>query len=1034
MDRDRFAEIERVCQAALDRPPEERSAFLDAACKDDTGLRAEVESLLDEASGTGSPSGGVVAPPAAATLNAGQRLGPYEVVGRVGAGGMGEVYKARDTRLDRVVAIKILPTTLGADPDRRARFARERKIIAELNHPHICSVYDIGREGESDFLVMEYVEGSRIAAPCPPATALGYAIQIADALRASHDKGIVHRDLKPANVMVTADGRVKVLDFGLAKHVDGAVEVGPEAPTEAVPEGEPSITRNGAAMGTLSYMSPEQVEGTPLDARTDIFSFGALFHEILTGQKAFGGGSATATLASILHDTPVPVARLRPGIPPGLQAILDRCLQKDREARYGSAGELHEELVRCQAALLGRTSGWRSLLRPRVMVPVALILVATIAVGAWQAYRASRARWARSVALPEIARLAAAGPNARAFVLAREAIRYLSDDPALREWLSSLARPASLIHTAPAGALVEWKDYSASDDAPWETVGTTEFKRGIVPNAFVRWRISNDGYDPLEVAFSLFSGEKTLVLAPKGSTPPGMVFVAGHEYQRGVGPRVELADYFLDKYEVTNRKFKEFVDAGGYRTRDFWKHPIVKDGRDLGWERAMTEFRDSTGQNGPSTWAYGSYPDGQADYPVGGVSWYEAAAYAEFRGKSLPTIHHWQYAADVGIFSDIHLLSNFGPTPAPAGKFRGLAPSGACDLAGNVKEWCATSAAEGDSRYIVGGGFGEAAHMFEVQDAEPPMRRLPNYGFRCAKYPRPIPEEQIAPVGVQRRDYRTEKPVDDKTFEVWRGMYAYDRTSLHETLESVDDSREYWSKEKITFDAAYGRGNERVIAYLYLPRNSVPPYQVVVFFPPAVAVRLRSSANLPTQYFQGFLRAGRAVLYPVYEGQFERGTGQLANPGSDRRDRMVHIYRDLGRSLDYLETRSDVDATKVAFFGTSMGVSGGIIPLALEPRIRASLLVSGGLLSSRSAPETDTLNFAPRVKVPTLLIGGRYDFMFPVESSQNPLFELLGAPRDKKKHWILENAGHIPNADDMREVDRLMLEWLNTYLGPVRTR
>ncbi|MBE3131918.1 MAG: SUMF1/EgtB/PvdO family nonheme iron enzyme, partial [Acidobacteria bacterium] len=678
-------------------------------------------------------------------------------------------------------------------------------------------------------------------------------------------------------------------------------------------------------------------------------------------------------------------------------------------------------------------TGLRVLLRPRVMVPLALILVAAIAAGAWLAYRASRARWARNVALPEIARLAGVGPSARAFVLAREARRYVPDDRSLQDWWRAVTA-LPLIQTTPPGALVQWKDYSAPDDAPWETLGTTPLKVAV-PNAYVRWRISKEGYDPLEVAFSLWTGAKAFELKEKGSTPPGMIRVQRGRYQYGTAPPIDLDEYFLDKYEVTNRQFKEFVDAGGYRTREYWKQPFVKDGRELTWEQALEEFRDTTGRPGPSTWALGTYPDGQADFPVGGVNWFEAAAYAAFRGRSLPTVHHWRNAANVGLFSDICLLSNFGAGPAPVGKFRGMAPWGAYDMAGNVKEWCANATEAGDSRYILGGGFGEAGHMFEVPDAQPSFRRLATYGVRCARYPRPFSETLLAPVGVERRDYDKEKPVDDETFRTYRNLYSYDRTPLNAVVQSVDDSREYWRKEKITFDAGYG--NERVIAYLFLPRNAVPPYQVVVYFPSAYAVRLRSSENLPTEFFQFFLRTGRAVLHPVYKGQFERGTGLLVDQRAQPialRDRFIQVYRDLGRSIDYLETRPDIDAARLAFYGASMGVTAGTVLMAMEPRLKASILVSGGLLSSRVPPEVDALNFAPRAKMPTLLITGRYDFTFPVDSNQKPLFRLLGAPEQDKKHRIFESGGHFQNPDDGPELAKEMLDWLDRYLGPVRTK
>ncbi|HXV61573.1 MAG TPA: bifunctional serine/threonine-protein kinase/formylglycine-generating enzyme family protein, partial [Vicinamibacteria bacterium] len=518
------------------------------------------------------------------TLSPGTRLGPYEIEAAIGAGGMGEVYKAKDTRLDRSVAIKVLPGHLTADPERRARFAREAKTIAGLDHPNICALHDIGREGDVDFLVMEYIDGTRLASPCPVAKALEYAIQIVDALRASHQKGIIHRDLKPANVMVTPDGHVKVFDFGLAKHLVAPRDVDSEAATAAEQSDDLGLTRKGVVVGTVSYMSPEQVEGRPLDTRSDIFSFGVVLYELLTGQRAFSGDSALSTMSAILRETPVRVRKVRHEVPRRLEAIVNRCLEKNRDARYASAADLREDLEGSQAELLGRSTGFRrALFQPRVAVPVSLVLALAIAAAAWFGIRSHRARWARNVALPEIAQLVQAGPRVEGFRLAREAHRVLPEDRGLQQLWRDVAAPIT-IRTTPPGAVVEWRDYSATEDSPWESVGSSPIEGTEVPKAYLRWRISKEGFDAVEVAFSVWTTSVAqFQLAPLGSTPPGMVRVPGGPYEYGPAPAVELEDYWLDKHEVTNKEFKEFVDDGGYRKREYWKHPFVEGGRELSW-------------------------------------------------------------------------------------------------------------------------------------------------------------------------------------------------------------------------------------------------------------------------------------------------------------------------------------------------------------------------------------------------------------------------------------------------------------------
>jgi serine/threonine protein kinase len=310
---DRWRQVESLYHSALEREEPARDAFLREACREDEELRREVRSLLDQ-----TDSG---------VLNRPLRLGPYQIVGVIGAGGMGTVYQARDTRLNRLVAIKVSEARFSA------RFEREARAVAALNHPHICTLYDVG----PNYLVMEYVEGRPLHGPMPLAQALRLAIQMADALEAAHRKGIMHRDLKPGNVLVTGpEGHpgVKVLDFGLAQMEEPA-SIEEEQPRAARPR-----TEEGTIVGTTAYMSPEQAEGKPVDARSDIFSFGAVLYEMVTGRRAFRGDTKLSILSAILKEEPEPVSSIRKEIPPELERIITRCLRKDPERRFQHMDDL----------------------------------------------------------------------------------------------------------------------------------------------------------------------------------------------------------------------------------------------------------------------------------------------------------------------------------------------------------------------------------------------------------------------------------------------------------------------------------------------------------------------------------------------------------------------------------------------------------------------------------------------------------------------------------------------------------------------
>ncbi len=282
------------------------------------------------------------------TLSAGTKLGPYEILAPIGAGGMGEVYKARDARLERTVAIKVLPPHLSASEEMRQRFEREAKTISQITHPHICALYDVNREGETEYLVMEYLEGESLAdrlarGPLPTEQLLKYGIEIADALDKAHRQGIVHRDLKPGNVMLTKSG-VKLLDFGLAKFQAGALKSTSDSRLATEMQASRPLTERGTVLGTFQYMAPEQLEGKEADARSDLFAFGAVLYEMATGRKAFTGSSQASLIGSILRDDPTSITEIAPMTPPALNRVVKTCLAKDPEDRFQTAHDAKLQL------------------------------------------------------------------------------------------------------------------------------------------------------------------------------------------------------------------------------------------------------------------------------------------------------------------------------------------------------------------------------------------------------------------------------------------------------------------------------------------------------------------------------------------------------------------------------------------------------------------------------------------------------------------------------------------------------------------
>jgi serine/threonine protein kinase/tetratricopeptide (TPR) repeat protein len=358
MTPERWQEVRELLEGAMHLEPPQRLAYLERHCSDDPSLLRDVDSILAvehelRASFLESPAIAHLTPDqntaASISWTPGTKFGPYEIQSLLGAGGMGEVYRARDTRLDRTVALKVLPVLQSSDPARKQRFEREARAIAALQHPNICTLHDVGQEGGVDYLVMEYLEGETLAermtkGPLPLDQILRFGVEITDALEAAHRRGIVHRDLKPGNIFLTTHGECKVLDFGLAKLDESHGEQETLTTLPATEASKNTLTAPGLVIGTVAYMSPEQAGTKELDARTDLFSFGAVLYEMATGQVPFRGESNAAILDAILTRTPVTPLHLNPDLPPELERIIDQALKKDRTLRYQHALDIRSDL------------------------------------------------------------------------------------------------------------------------------------------------------------------------------------------------------------------------------------------------------------------------------------------------------------------------------------------------------------------------------------------------------------------------------------------------------------------------------------------------------------------------------------------------------------------------------------------------------------------------------------------------------------------------------------------------------------------
>jgi serine/threonine protein kinase/class 3 adenylate cyclase/predicted esterase len=980
---------------------------------------------------------------------------------QLGTGAVGEVWLATNvnTRVKHVFKFCF-------EPERIRSMKREVVLLRLLkeslgDREDIARVIDWELTAPPYYIETEYTEGGDLKEwvanqggidKVPLATRLELVAQTGVALSAAHSAGILHKDIKPTNILISKskDGepRASLTDFGIGLLLD------PEA------LGKKGITATGLTQtllgskspssGTPLYMAPELLEGKPATPQSDIYSLGVLLYQMVTGdlsrdlapgwEQEVGDELLREDIAACVSGVPEKRLADPAKLSERLRSIEERRRRRDDEVQAIKGKE--ESLRRRQ-----RIKKLSFYIGAGIAALVIIIVFSVILQK--RSLRESERSWAYQKAIPEIKKLLEAESYVAAYTLARKAEKFIPNDPTLKQYIEKSSGVID-IQTTPPGASVSYKPYADIDGA-YIALGVTPINGVRLPIGMHRWKIKKEGCQEREAVWDVlpwqdqdrkeareryryfgdpFSLQLTLYeenRVPKGTIPVDrgrFIMALG-----GIPPNgMELDHFFIDRTEVTNRAFKEFIDAGGYSKPEFWKPEFKKDGKVISWSEAMKAFVDRTGRPGPSTWELGGYPEGQDDYPVSGVSWFEAAAYAEFRGKSLPTIYHWARAAlsQIEVFRPISPfilpLSNLGgPGPAKVGTYAGIGSSGAKDMAGNVREWCWNAA--GDRRYSLGGMWSDPTYMFTESIALPPWDRSPGNGFRCAVYPEgtSVATNLFQEINLAFYDPYSIPPLSEEALRIYRSTYSYPATPLRPVLEAKDELGRDWRRETVTVDAAYGK--ERIIIHLYLPTSGTPPYKAVIFFPGSSALSLRVfSLNTYFAPWDGIVKSGRAFIAPVYSGMFERRGGTTDKKWGDRYNEWV---KDMGRTIDYLETRQDIDIQNLAYMGVSMGANLGPSISIYEKRIKVLILLAGGLRLPVAQPKPQGLTH-PHVKIPVLMLNGKFDYLYPVETTQKPFFDRLGTPPAHKRH-VLYDAGHnpFPRAESLRDI----LDWLDRYQG-----
>jgi eukaryotic-like serine/threonine-protein kinase len=696
-----------------------------------------------------------------------------------------------------------------------------------------------------------------------------------------------------------------------------------------------------------------------------------------------------------------------------------------------------------------------------------LTLIAAMVIGAalWRKDIARREMQAHVVA--QIVDLVQKDQYGRAFNLALPLLREdpgLEHDPVFAENWRQIVLPMRPL-LAEAGATIYFRAYG-DEKGDWLKAGVTPLTQTVAaPRGPLQIRATKPGFrtglfvvanpgpsvendPPNQTMIRQRWTAVRLPLAAEGALPDDRVLVprthvpvvlGGWTPDRTGGYALDIPAFAIARHETTNAEFKQFVDAGGYDNPAYWQGLRFEEGeRTLSWAEARERFVDTTDRPGPAGWQLSTYPSGQAEFPVGGISWYEAVAYARFRGEELPTIHHWLRAAfapyddHFSVAPAVALSSRFyadGPDSALSAV--GLGAWGTYHMSGNVREWVWNFA--GHNAIALGGAWSDYVAENHGTYTASPMSRLPTHGVRLMhRLPgSEMPREWLEPIHLTyERTTAPREPVSDEAFEIIRSQFTSARAKPeHVTVADVRQTP-LWIAERIRLEFT---AEETATLYVVRPKIQAERLQPIIYAPPQNCCTVkRDNDNILEQLriAEFVANSGRALVLPVWWGSYERWRPEPAeqNALSDQqREAALGWNRDLGIAIDYLESRADIDASRIGFLGFSRGAAYNVGMLAAEPRIKAAVLMSGGIaVMTDIHPMLDLVNYAPRIKIPVLMLNGRFDHILPYERSQRRLFALLGTPVDQKSHIVYEG-GHF--AYPPNSVARDASNWLDRYLG-----
>ena len=623
---------------------------------------------------------------------------------------------------------------------------------------------------------------------------------------------------------------------------------------------------------------------------------------------------------------------------------------------------------------------------------------------------------------------------------------YLSEDDNVSAWLtsskinsfapffSSISNDSddisalAEIKTQQDGVSISWRAYASNDE--WRLIGRSPIQPLRLPRGILQFKLEKEGYEtsyfsssnpslklynsPVEFGWSL----EPINIQPQGSIPPGMTYIQGGNFipaltGAGVDP-VYLHPFYIDKFEVTNKDFKGFMDAGGYSNSQYWvEMDFIKDGVSISFEQAQEIMIDSTGMTGPAGWEVGTYLQGTENKPVTGISWYEALAYARYKGNILPPMYHWAKAA----FPPDEIISPISPKLLKTSNFsrekiedigQGEGAYGTFDMAGNAKEWVWNIF--GGRGLTLGGAFDEPTYLASQTSPQPRMDRSLKNGFRTARLINPRDLNPFGdPIETQApKDLSFYKPMSDEVFKVYSRSFEVDSSKPKSKVIYVDDSHPIWIKERISIEVGYNQ--EMMDMLIFKPKNSFGPSSPVVIHPGSNYYSTPPEIDdiNPGEFSLDFLiKSGKTLVWPAWKGSLNRMPATRS--GGDRMRDFRNLYiawvGDTNKTLDYLETRNDIDTDNIFYLGMSYGALFNTHTLLFENRYKGAILYVGGVFPTYP-PLVDGINHMPRIDTPFLMLNGEQDYLVP-KSAAMYFYQSTGTP-EKDKKIVFYDSGHWP--------------------------